>query len=214
MTRLAVPAREDGEWRLIRLQGGAVLKGGSILVLCTGNVCRSPYIEMRLRHDLAGTGIDVTSAGTHALVGRPMDAGSTRLLEVGGVSVQDFRARQLARELVAEADLVLATAREHRSAAARLYPSAMRTALTLRDLADLLAGVTPADVRSRDLPGSWVAQVVSTARARRALVPARQDGVDVSDPIGLPQAAFVRMANEVELALAVIVPVLRGASER
>lgn len=189
-------------------------KGGSILVLCTGNVCRSPYIEMRLQHELAGTGITVTSGGTRALVGRPMDPGSSRLLEVGGVSVQDFRARQLAREMVAQADLVLAAAREHRSAAARLYPPAMRTAITLRDLADLLAGVTPAEVRSRDVPGSWVAQVVSTARSRRALVPARQDAVDVTDPFGLPQDAFERMANEIEAVVAVIVPVLRGASER
>ena len=56
---------------------------------------------------VADTGIDVTSGGTRALVGRPMDPGSSRLLELGGVPAQDFRARQLAREMVAEADLVL-----------------------------------------------------------------------------------------------------------
>src|SRR5690606_38027780 len=56
---------------------------------------------------VADTGIDVTSGGTRALVGRPMDPGSSRLLELGGVPAQDFRARLLAREMVAEADLVL-----------------------------------------------------------------------------------------------------------
>lgn len=79
---------------------------------------------------MADTGIDVTSGGTRALVGRPMDPGSSRLLELGGVPAQDFRARQLAREMVAEADLVLAAAREHRSVAARLFPPAMRAITT------------------------------------------------------------------------------------
>jgi len=59
-----------------------------------------------------------------------MDPGSSRLLELGGVPAQDFRARQLAREMVAEADLVLAAAREHRSVAARLFPPAMRAITT------------------------------------------------------------------------------------
>lgn len=188
-------------------------QAGSILVVCTGNVCRSPYIERRLRHELDGTGIDVTSGGTYALVDRPMDAGSSRLLAASGLPGPEFRARQLEREMVADADLVLAAAREHRSAAARLHPPAIRKVVTLRDLADLLTGVTPAEVFAREVSGSWVTQVVSIALARRAHVPARQDGVDISDPFGLPQAAFEQMADEVEAALAVIVPLLRGASE-
>lgn len=188
-------------------------QAGSVLVVCTGNVCRSPYIERRLRHELAGTGITVTSGGTHALVDRPMDRGSSMLLEAGGVPGQDFRARQLTRAMVAEADLVLAAAREHRSAAARLHPPAIRTAMTLRDLADLLADVTPAEVMARAASGTWVAQVVSAAQSRRALVPARQEAVDITDPFGAPGAVFERMAGEVEAALQVIVPVLRGAPD-
>lgn len=187
-------------------------QAGSVLVVCTGNVCRSPYIEMRLRHELTGTGITVTSGGTHALVGRPMDSGSSLLLEAGGAPGQDFRARQLDRAMVAEADLVLAAAREHRSAVARVHPPALHTALTLRDLADLLEGVSAAEIQARRLPGTGVAQVVSSARARRALVPARQSGVDITDPFGQPAAVFARMAEEVEAALQVIVPVLRGSS--
>lgn len=189
-------------------------QSGSILVVCTGNVCRSPYIEMRLRHELAGTGITLASGGTHALVGHRMDQGSAALLEAGGVPDEGFLARQLAREMVAEADLVLAAAREHRSAAARLHPPAMRKAMTLRDLADLLAGVTSAQICARQASGSWVAQVVDMAQSRRALVPARQEGVDITDPFGLQRAAFERMAAEVEAALQVVVPVLRGAGAR
>ncbi len=50
-----------------------------LLTVCTGNVCRSPYAAA-----LLGAGLDwarpgafrVASAGTPALVGRPVDAGS------------------------------------------------------------------------------------------------------------------------------------------
>ncbi|MGA8046837.1 MAG: low molecular weight phosphatase family protein [Dermatophilaceae bacterium] len=186
---------------------------GSILVVCTGNLCRSPYIERRLRQELEGTGITVASAGTHALVRERMDRESEILLDAWGAQARDFRARQLTKELVAPADLVLAAAREHRSAVARMHPPALRTAVTLRDLADLLAGVTAADVRAQNLSGTWVAQVHAAAKARRSSVPARQSGVDVTDPIGRSRSVFERMAAEVEAALRVVVPVLRGPTE-
>lgn len=189
-----------------------MVRAGSVLVVCTGNVCRSPYLERRLRHDLAGTGIEVSSAGTHALVDRAMDPGSQSLLASAGIEGADFRARQLAPDLISGADLVLATAREHRSTAARMHPASLRKIITLSDLADLLDGVSAEDVAGRHGTGTWVAQVVSAALARRALVPARQDGVDITDPIGQSRSVFERMAREIESALQVIVPVLRGPS--
>jgi protein-tyrosine phosphatase len=119
-------------------------------------------------------------------------------------------ARQLTPDLVAEADLVITAAREHRGAAARLHPAALRRAMTLNDLADLLEGVNPAEVATAGEEGSWVRQVAAVAASRRGLVPARQDGVDVTDPIGQGPSVFGRMADEVEHALRVVVPVLRG----
>ncbi|MFN2347245.1 MAG: low molecular weight phosphatase family protein [Dermatophilaceae bacterium] len=190
--------------------GDAVLRPGSVLVVCTGNVCRSPYVERRLRQDLADTGVEVTSAGSGALVDSPMEPHSRALLEASGADGASFRARQLSPHLVASADLVIATARENRSAAARLHSSALRTSLTLRDLADLLDGVTAADVAARHATGSWVTQVLKAALARRAVVPARQRDIDITDPFGQSFAAFQRMAAEVEPALRIVVPVLRG----
>ena len=52
---------------------------GHILVVCTGNICRSPYIERRLAGLLADTDAVVTSAGTRALVGAPIEPGSAEL---------------------------------------------------------------------------------------------------------------------------------------
>lgn len=44
----------------------------TVLVVCTGNICRSPLAEALLRTRFAGSGLRVHSAGTHALPGVPM----------------------------------------------------------------------------------------------------------------------------------------------
>jgi protein-tyrosine phosphatase len=187
----------------------SVMSAGNVLVLCTGNVCRSPYVERRLRQELAGTGIAVTSAGTHALVGRDMDAGTRELLQHSGIDIEGFTARELTAELVSGADLVIAAAREHRAAAARLHPAAMRRTFTLRDLADLLSGVSAGELGTPASDASWVQHVAETASRRRAEVPARQHGVDVTDPIGGPPSVFAQMAAEVDDSLVPVVRALR-----
>ncbi|MBM6401102.1 low molecular weight phosphatase family protein [Phycicoccus sonneratiae] len=185
---------------------------GHVLVVCTGNVCRSPYLERRLRQDLAGTGIEVSSAGTRGLVGRDMDPTSRALLVRAGADAEGFAARELTSELVAGADLVITAAREHRAAAARLHPAALRRAMTLRDLADLLDGVTPRELADGyHGESTWVRHVVDVAASRRGLVPARQDGVDVTDPIGRGPEVFDRMAAEIDGALVPVVAALRAA---
>ena len=189
-------------------------RSGSVLVVCTGNVCRSPYIERRLRHDLDGTGITVSSAGTGALVARDMDANTRALLEQAGIDADGFAARQLTSDLVAEADLVLTAAREHRTAAARLNPSALRRIMTLRDLADLLNGADLSRLVPTDRDAPWVRQVVDAAAMRRGLVPARLDHVDITDPIGGPPRLFSQMAAEVDAALPPVVAALRARTDR
>lgn len=187
-----------------------MIRPGNVLVVCTGNVCRSPYIERRLRHELAGTGIEVSSAGTRALVGRDMEAGARNCLQDRGSDATGFVARELTDDLVASADLVIAAAREHRAAAARLHPAAMARTFTLRDLADLLSGLTDDDAaESADGDPSWVREVATMASRRRALVPARQQGIDVTDPIGGPPTLFAQMAGEVDDALVPVVLALR-----
>ena len=185
---------------------------GTVLVVCTGNVCRSAYIERRLAHALRGTGIKVTSAGTRALVGRDMDPSSRALLEQAGVDADGFTARQLTAELVAGADLVLTAAREHRTVAAQLHPAALRRVMTLQDLADLLDGADLAHHRPLDPAAPWVRQVVEAAAMRRGVVVARQDHVDVTDPIGGPPELFAQMRDEVDAALPAIVAALRFRS--
>ena len=111
---------------------------GRILVVCTGNICRSPYIERRLADLLADTDAVVSSAGTRALIGAPIEPGSAQLLEAAGGSTADFASRQITPAMLAEADLVIAATQMHRAESVRVNPRVLRRTFTLGELADLL----------------------------------------------------------------------------
>lgn len=81
----------------------------SILIVCVGNICRSPLAEGLLRDRLekAGKQVRVESAGLGALVGKPADPLSVELAAELGVDLTAHRARQLTPELLREFELVL-----------------------------------------------------------------------------------------------------------
>lgn len=181
-----------------------------MLVVCTGNVCRSPYIERRLRSVLVGIDVHVSSAGTAALVGQPMSPGSARLLAESGIAHEDFVARQLTTQLVEDADLIIGAGRDHIGAAAQLSPKALQRGLALLDLADLLAdadpgSITPTSGRER---GEQIAQL---ARTRRPEIPARSaDNATIVDPYGRGEGAYRQMADQIAQALPVLAAALRA----
>ena len=96
----------------------------SILVICVGNICRSPTAEFLLRQQLDGRDIHVASAGLGALVGHPVERHAMSLLKKHGIDASAHRARQLEPAMLREAELVLAMERRHLAAAARMAPEA------------------------------------------------------------------------------------------
>lgn len=78
-----------------------------ILVVCTGNICRSPLAEALLRRELAGRGIEVASAGTSAMVGWPADVMSVAVAADHGLDISAHRAQQASTALLAASDLIL-----------------------------------------------------------------------------------------------------------
>jgi protein-tyrosine phosphatase len=99
---------------------------GRILVVCVGNICRSPMAEAVLRQALLDRGreVEVRSAGIGALVGYPADDNVRLLLERRGIDVSGHRAIQVNRDLLYWADLILVMEDEHRLALHRREPSA------------------------------------------------------------------------------------------
>lgn len=95
-----------------------------ILVVCVGNICRSPTAEHLLREALGDCGCTVSSAGLGALVGKPIEPTALAVLQRHGHTPQLHEARQLDDALLAEADLVLVMERGHLEEVTRRAPQA------------------------------------------------------------------------------------------
>lgn len=181
---------------------------GRVLVLCTGNICRSPYIEHLLRHGLEGTGVTVESAGTGAVVGAPMHEESLRRLAARGLDGSAFRARQVTNELLAAADLVIGATREHVASVAWLVPSAMDRTHSLGDLARALRSSRAGPAAGAGPLVHAVAELAAESRRRRPLDP-DSSATDVVDPYLHPLRTWDQMTRQVDDHLPALLDALR-----
>lgn len=92
----------------------------SILVVCVGNICRSPTGERLLRARLPGKVID--SAGLGALVGHPAESMAVEIAGDNGLSLDGHLARQLTPELCRQYDLMLVMEKKHIEAITQMVP--------------------------------------------------------------------------------------------
>lgn len=87
-----------------------------VMFVCTGNTCRSPLAEAIAR-DLASRRhlgqLEFESAGTSAWDGAPASDGALLVGLEQSLDLNNHRARQLNRQLVEKADLVLAMGPHH-----------------------------------------------------------------------------------------------------
>lgn len=99
-----------------------------ILMVCLGNICRSPLAEGILRHRLDAMGRDdvlVDSAGTSAYhVGEPPDPRSIAVAERHGIDIRGLRARQLTAEDGNQFDWILVMDDQNLASARRMLPEA------------------------------------------------------------------------------------------
>ena len=87
-----------------------------ILFVCTGNTCRSALAEGIARREAIERGlldVEVGSAGTSAWDGAPASDGALLVALERRVDLGSHRARQLSRELVDSADVVLVMGPHH-----------------------------------------------------------------------------------------------------
>ena len=77
----------------------------NIVMVCTGNICRSPYAEYALR--AKAPYLAVSSAGLAAMVDQPADGTGFSVSKQRDVDMTGHVARQLRSEIVAGADLLL-----------------------------------------------------------------------------------------------------------
>jgi len=158
-----------------------------LVAVCTANQCRSPMVEVLLRHALEarGVGAQVSSAGS-LRGGVPASPGSVKAMARRGLDLDAHESHQLTAEDLASADLVVCMARRHAREAVVLHPPAWPRTFTLKEL------VRRGEAVGARGPGqsleAWLT-TLGVGRTRSGLL--ADDPVDdVADPIGGPDSAY------------------------
>lgn len=164
----------------------------SVLFVCTGNICRSPFAErlsVRLVEDLSedhpARGWEFASAGISGLDGWEMCPEMAVELEARGGSADGFVARQLTRTMAREADLLLVLEPVHRAWVLEEWPSLVRRTWLLGQAA-------------RVAPTLPAPDLLDGLLERRD---AAQPGDEVPDPYRRGPAAAARAAGQIETLL-------------
>ena len=106
----------------------------NILVVCVGNICRSPTGEYLLKSFLPNK--NISSAGIGALVGKPADKLAIEVSAEHGIDLSTHIAQQLTSELCREYDLILVMEQGHVNAVTNIAPEARGKTMLLSQWTD------------------------------------------------------------------------------
>jgi protein-tyrosine-phosphatase len=146
----------------------------TILIVCTGNLCRSPMAEGLLRERLAQDETQarrdwrVASAGVWTTDGRPASAHAVEEMERRGIDISGHRSRNVTHEMLAQADLVLVMSRQHAEALGAAFPEYSSKVYLLSEMSGPAYDI-------QDPYGGSRAEYAYTARELARLV---EDGYD------------------------------------
>jgi sulfate adenylyltransferase len=169
-----------------------------VLFVCTANICRSPYLELRARQLLGDdSGVEVSSAGTQGFDGEPVSDTMDAEFARWGTDTSAFRSRPATGALVDEADLILTAEASHRTRLLEERPAAFRKIFTL--------GQFVASARAAD-PSLRGRELIAALANRR--VPAAPEH-DIEDPYRRGPEHAARAAATMEELLDVVVGRLR-----
>jgi protein-tyrosine phosphatase len=105
-----------------------------VLVVCVGNVCRSPTAERMLRKLLPNKVIE--SAGIAALVGKPANNTASKIAIQNALNLEGHCARQLTTEMCGRYDLLLVMEKGHMDAVYQMAPQARGKTMLLNHWLD------------------------------------------------------------------------------
>lgn len=110
-----------------------------VLVVCTANVCRSPYVaallQRRFRNAGLGSVVSIESAGVHAQSGREVDSTIVAMLSEMGVELAAKHATPIVESALRKADIILVMEEAHRQALFYRLPDALPKIFLLSELA-------------------------------------------------------------------------------
>jgi protein-tyrosine phosphatase len=165
-----------------------------LLIVCTGNICRSPMAAAFLRQRFDGRAIDavVTSAGTRTQ-GRPPTDEVIALMKEHGLDVSEHRSQLVSKQLIVDADLVLCMAREHLREVVLTDGDAYARTFTLKELVRLgeAAGPRPEGMVLPD----WLRKLDDGGGVPTI---GFSELDDIEDPVGRRLSVHRRVCDEIE----------------
>lgn len=188
--------------------------GPGILFVCTGNIARSPFMELTLANRLAGTSLvdlPISSAGTYAVAGARLHSEVAAELRNRGIDPGGFTATQLTPERIREAGLILTASREHRRMVARLVPERRNVTFALRQFVRLIQLDPVGEIRvATSGPMEALAQL---ANRNRGFSAGSQDDDDVIDPVNGPRRSFAAAFASIDPAINLLADLVTGLSD-
>ncbi len=123
-----------------------------ILVVCTGNTCRSPMAEALTRAYFSGknTKPEVGSAGLYALEGQPASRYALEAVKKFGTDLTGHRAKKVTSEMIERAQLVLSMTVGQKNNLIQMFPGVQDKVYTLKEFAYI--GVKNIEVQLLDIP--------------------------------------------------------------
>ena len=97
-----------------------------ILVVCAGNICRSPTAERLLQQVLPQKKIDSAGLVTQksSLIGKPADTMACQVATAQGLSLEGHQAKQLTASMCHDFDLILVMEQKHIESITQIAPEA------------------------------------------------------------------------------------------
>lgn len=178
-----------------------------ILLVCTGNTCRSPMAEVLLRRVLAERRLPARVRSGGRLAGGQLAAAeAVQAMAVRGLQLSGHRSHRITAEDVRDADLILGLAREHVRDVVVLEPGAWARTFTVKEV--VRRGLQVGPRRKEDSWGAWLAQVHAGRRWSDLLGESAED--DVADPAGRPLAEYLKTAELLEELSTALIALLAG----
>jgi protein-tyrosine phosphatase len=193
-----------------------------VLLVCTGNICRSPLAEQVLRGDAAsvslGNVLKFESAGVMAQVGSDVHPKTIESMNNLNLQAEPHVARQITREMILGSDLILVATTEHRSEIARTAMKAVPQAFTMKEFVRVAEYVASGgnnenpELYKKFLATNTIAERIALASQFRGYAPKAGSVEDIIDPWGQTSQVFDEVASEILELSSGVMQYLNGES--
>jgi len=106
-----------------------------ILIVCTGNTCRSPMAEGIFISLIKENNIEVSSAGTYAYDGDNAAQHAIKALEKIGIDISNHKSTLVHHDLIDKADIILTMTNSHKESIIKKFPESKNKVFLLNEYA-------------------------------------------------------------------------------